>query len=109
MPTFEELFELLKSLKVADGDSVDATEIVNGLSENLSNLKEGFKATVDAKNSEIEVKKAEIAELQTHNYKLMMGAKNQSSHDTMGGKEHEDEKLEEQGVSSLFTFERVNH
>lgn len=109
MPTFEELFELLQSLKVADGDSVDATEIVNGLSENLNNLKEGFKATVDAKNSEIEVKKVEIAELQTHNYKLMMGAKNQPSHDTMGGKGHEDDKPQDTGVSSLFTFERVNH
>lgn len=109
MPTFEELFELLQSLKVADGESVDATEIVKGLSENLSNLKEGFKATVDAKNSEIEVKKAEIAELQTHNYKLMMGAKDTSARGSMNGKEPEDEKPEEQGVSSLFTFERVNH
>lgn len=103
MPTFEELFESLQ------GANVDATEIVNGLRENLTNLKEGFKATVDAKNSEIEVKKAEIAELQTHNYKLMMGAKNQPSHDTMGGKEHEDDKPQDTGVSSLFTFERVNH
>ena len=109
MPTFEELFELLQSLKVADGDSVDATEIVNGLSENLSNLKEGFKATVDAKDSEITAKNVEIAELQTHNYKLMMGAKETSARGSMGGKEPEDEKPEEQGVSSLFTFERVNH
>ena len=103
MPTFEELFESLQ------GGNVDVTEIVNGLSENLTNLKEGFKATVDAKDSEIEVKKAEIAELQTHNYKLMMGAKETSARGSMDGKEPEDEKLEEQGVSSLFTFERVIH
>ena len=38
-----------------------------------------------------------------------MGAKETSARGSMDGKEPEDKKPEEQGVSSLFTFERVNH